>query len=270
VIWVSVFGSSGNLLRTQSGFFVSPDGRFVTTARAIEGAVNAVAKTGDGGIYNVGGILTASKELDLAVLQADAKKVPFVELNKNGNLPVGTRVVVVGSALAGNDGSPRDMTLAAQETDRLEIAAAIPPNSIGSPLVNETGEVVGVVTSAEEKTTARPSGALESLLSRVAADTQARWPATAETRPTPRPTPKPRLVYAPAPAFPPGASQPGLSGTGRFRLTFDANGNVTNVQVVKSTGNPYFDQSAIQTLRQWKSSPSQGWAVTVPVTFRTR
>jgi TonB family protein len=270
VIWVTVFDSKGNLLRTESGFFVSGDGRFVTTERAIEGGVNAVAKTGDGGIHDVTGILTASKELDLAILQADVKKVPFLELNKNSNLAAGAGVVVVGSALAENDGHARQMTIAAHDAGRLEITGAIPPSSVGSPVVNETGQVVGVVTSAGEKTTARPSASLESLLSRLAVGTQARWPATAETRATPKPTPKPRIVYAPAPSFPPGVSQSGVSGTGRFHLTFDANGNVTNVQLVRSTGNPYFDQAAIKTFRQWKSAPSQGWSVTVPVSFQTR
>jgi TonB family protein len=273
VIWVTVFDPKGNLLRTQSGFLISSDGRFVTTARAIEGAVNAVAKTADGGIYNVGGILAASKELDLAVLQADVKPrklLRFLDLNKNDNLSVGADVAVVGSALARDEGSARKMTIAAQQPDRLEIAGATPVSSIGSPVVNENGEVIGVVVSAGEKTIARPSAALDSVLSRVAAGSQARWPATAETHPTPKPTPKPRITYAPAPSFPPGVSQAGVSGTGRFRLTFDANGSVTNIQVVKSTGNPYFDQAAIKGLRQWKSAPSQGWQETVPVTFQTR
>ncbi len=270
VILVTVFDPKGNLLRTQSGFFISADGRFVTTARAIEGGVNAVAKTGDGGIYNVTGIVAASKESDLAVLQADVKRAPFLALHKNGNLSSGPGIVMIGSALAGNDGSAHQTTITAQQADRLEIAGATPASSIGSPVVNEIGEVIGVITVTGQQTTARPATVLGSLLSRVAPDTQARWPATAETSPTPKPTPKPRLVYAPAPAFPPGISQSGLSGTGRFRLVFDANGNVTNVQVVKSTGNPYFDQAAIETLRQWRSAPSQGWAVTVPVTFQTR
>ena len=270
VIWVTVFDAKGNLLRTESGFFISADGRVVTTARAIEGGVNAVAKTADGGIHNVTGILAASKELDLAILQADVKKVPFLELNKNSNPQVGPNVVVVGSGLAGSDGSARQMTIAAQQPDRLEISGASSASSVGSPVVNETGEVIGVVTTSGEKTIAHPSATLESLSSRVAADTQARWPATAETRPTPKATPRPRLVYAPAPAFPPGVSQAGVSGTGRFHLSFDTSGNVTNVQVVKSTGNPYFDQAAIKTLQQWKSAPGQGWAVTVPVTFQTR
>src|SRR5882724_12014921 len=55
VIWLTTFDSKGNLLRTESGFFTTADGRFVTTSHAVEGGVNAVAKTADGGIYNVGG-----------------------------------------------------------------------------------------------------------------------------------------------------------------------------------------------------------------------
>jgi TonB family protein len=273
VIWVTTFDSKGNLLRTESGFFISADGRFVTTSHAVESGVNAVAKTGDGGIYNVSGVLTLSKSADLAVLKADVKPpklLRFLDLNKTGELSAGARVAIVGSALAGNEGNARETTITAQSSDRLEIAGAIAPSSIGSPVVNENGDVIGIVASTGEKTVARPVAALDLVLSRVTPDTQARWPQTAETSPTPHTTPKPRLLYAPAPSFPPGQSLPGQSGTGRFRLTFDAQGNVTNIQIVASTGNPYFDQAAIKTLRQWKSAPSQGWQATVPVTFRTR
>ena len=275
VIWVTAFDTKGNLLRTETGFLISADGRFVTTEHAIEGAVNAVAKTGDGGIYNVTGILAASKASGLAVLQADVKPrklLRFLDLNKTGDLSTGARVTVIGSALGGNEGAARETTITAQSSDRLEIAVAIPVSSVGSPVVNENGDVIGVVTSAGEKTIARPIAALDSMLSRVTAETQARWPQLAEASPSPTPhaTPKPRLLYAPAPSFPPGQSLPGQSGTGRFLLTFDARGNVTNIQIVKSTGNPYFDQAAVKTLRQWKSAPSQGWQATVPVTFRTR
>ena len=271
VVWVTTFDSKGNLLRTESGFFISADGRFISTAHATEGGVNAVAKTSDAGIYNVTGVLTVSKSADLAVLKAEIKPqklLRFLDLNKTGELSVGDRVAVVGSGLAGNEGNARETTITAQSSDRLEIAGATPASSVGSPVVNENGDVVGIVTSAGEKTIARSVAALDSVLSRVTANTQAHW--MAQTTPTPHATPKPRLLYAPAPSFPPGQSLPGQSGTGRFRLTFDPQGNVTNIQIVSSTGNPYFDQSAIKTLRQWKSAPSQGWQATVPVTFRTR
>jgi TonB family protein len=274
VFWITVFDSSGKLLRTETAFFISGDGRFVTTAHAIAGGVNAVAKVGDGRIYNVSGVIAASTTLDLAVLQADVKYVPFLALNRNSNLETNTPIGVVGSGLAGTDGAPRNVTISTQQPDRLEIAGPIPSGSIGSPLVSEKGEVIGVVISAGEKASVRPSNAVDSLLGGITPDAKPRWPEVAQASvtptPSPRATPKPRLVYAPAPSFPPGMSQRGASGTGRFRLTFDAKGNVTNVQVVTSTGNPYFDSAAIQTLRQWKSSPSQGWAVTVPVTFQAR
>jgi TonB family protein len=273
VIWVTTFDSKGNLLRTESGFFISADGKFVTTSHAVEGGVNAVAKTSDGGIYNVDGVLTVSKSADLAVLKADIKPqklLRFLDLTKTGELSTGAKVAVIGSSLAGNEGSAREATITAHSSDRLEIVGATAASSVGSPIVNENGDVVGVITSAGEKTTARPVGELHSVLSRVKPDTQARWAQVAQTSPTPQATPKPRLLFAPAPSFPPGQSLPGQSGTGRFQLTFDAQGNVTDIRIVSSTGNPYFDQAAIKTLRQWKSAPSQGWQATVPVTFRTR
>ena len=273
VIWVTTFDSKGNLLRTESGFFISPDGRFVTTAHAIEGGVNAVAKTVDGGIYNVSGVLTLSKSTDLAVLKAEIKPqklLRFLDLNKTGELSLGTRVSVVGSPLGGNDGNARETTITGQSSDRLELSGVTAPTSVGSPVVNENGDVIGVVTSAGDKTIARPVAALDPLLSRVTADTQARWAQVAAATATPHATPKPRLLYAPAPSFPPGQSLPGQSGSGRFRLTFDPQGNVTDIRILASTGNPYFDQAAVKTLRQWKSAPSQGWQATVPVTFKTR
>ena len=106
-----MFDSSGKLLRTETAFFISGDGRFVTTAHAIEGVVNAVAKMADGRIYDVSGVLAASTTLDLAVLQADVKYVPFLTLNKNPNLETDRRVGVVGSGLAGTDGAARDVSI---------------------------------------------------------------------------------------------------------------------------------------------------------------
>jgi len=272
VIWVTVFDSSGKLLRTQTGFFISADGRLVTTARAIENGINAVAKTADGGIYNVGGILAASKALDLAILQADVKRVPFLRLNSDANMPIGARVAVVGSGLAGSEGAPRQATISTEDADRLEIAASISTGSIGSPVVNANGEVVGIVVSPGEKTEVRPSGSIDRLFSQIASNAVAKWPGTPETRPSPKATPtaKPRLVYAPAPSFPPEVSRSRVSGSGQFRLSFDAKGNVTNVQIVRSTGNNLFDETAIRTFRQWKSAPGREGVVTVPITFQSR
>jgi TonB family protein len=275
VFWITVFDSSGKLLRTETAFFISSDGRFITTAHAIEGAVNAVAKTGDGGIYNVSGVLAASTALDMAVLQADVKRMPFLTLNRSPNLETGTRVGVVGSALAGSAEAARETSISMQQADRAEIAATLLSYSVGSPVVDANGEIVGVVISSGEKATVRPSNTMASLLDRIASDAKPRWPEMAQASvtptPAPRPTPKPRLVYAPAPAFPSEVrSRPGAVWSGRFRLNFNARGNVTNIQIIQSTGNSVLDQSALSTLRQWKSAPGQEWVATIPVTFQSR
>src|SRR5256714_9031224 len=187
VIWVTVFDSKGNLLRTASGFFISADGRFVTTAHAIEGGVNAVAKTADGGIYNVSGLLTVSKSADLAVLKAEVKPqklLRFLDLNKTGELSAGARVAVVGSALAGHEGAARETTITGQSSDRLEIAGTTAASSVGSPVVNENGDVVGIVTSAGEKTIARPRAAMASASARGTSDSPSPGPQMDFTRPT--------------------------------------------------------------------------------------
>jgi TonB family protein len=272
VILVTVFDSSGKLLRNETGFFISEDGRFVTTGRAIDSAVNAVAKTADGGLYNVAGILASSPPLDLVILKADVKRVPFLDLSKNAKAEVGARVGVIGSALAGSEGVPREGTVAAKKPesqgDRLEIAMPS-ASSAGSPVVDENGGLVGIVTSAGEKTIVTSSSALISLQSQIAPEATARWAKTSETSPTPRPTPKPRVVYAPQPAFPAEAhTRPGISRSGRFRVSFNAHGNARNVQIIQSTGNGLLDQVTIGTLRQWKSTPGREWSATVPVTFQ--
>jgi len=270
VIWITVFDPSGKLLRTQTGFFISSDAKLVTTARTIENGINAVAKTADGQIYNISGIFATSKPLDLAILQADVKRVPFVTLNTNANLPVGARVAVVGSGLAGAEGAPREATISAEDSDQLEITPAVSAGLLGSPVVDATGQALGMIVSNGEKATARASSSIKELLSQVPSKAVPKWPGTAETSPSPKPTGKPRLVYAPAPSFPPEVSRPGVSGAGQFRLTFDAKGNVTNVQTIQSTGNKFFDQATINTLRQWKSAPGREGALTVPVTFQAR
>jgi TonB family protein len=275
VFWITVFDSSGKLLRTVTAFFISDDGKFITTARAIEDAINAVAKMADGGIYNVSGVLTVSAALDVAVLQADVKRVPFLTLSKNSSLEAGARVAVVDCGLAGAAGAAREATILAQQPDRLKIAATLSAGSIGSPAVDTNGEVVGLVTSSGEEAIVRPANVLNSLLARIASEAKPRWPESAlavvMATPAPRATPKPRLVFAPAPAFPDDVRSPsGSSWSGRFSLSFDSRGNVTKVQIARSTGNERLDRAAISTLRQWKSGPGQEWVVTVPVTFQTR
>lgn len=173
--------------------------------------------------------------------------------------------------------------------DRVGIVAPISASAIGSPVANRNGEIIGIVTTRNEQGEAldlvRPSSAVQSFISEVAPDATARWPEMAQTSPSPHPTPKPspglagrgkssnerRIVYKPQPNYPFEArSHAPETRTGRFQLHFDATGNVTAVQIVKSTGNDILDRASTKALEQWRSEPGQEWITTIPITFENR
>jgi len=290
VILVTVFDRSGRLLRTGTGFFISEDGRFVTNSHIVEGGANAVAKSADGKIRNVTGVLTSSDELDLAVLKAETKTgVPFLPLKKGSERQTDTSVAVIGSSLVRREQPLATATISArrsdQRGDRLETSNPISNDAEGSPVVDASGEVLGIVTPTRAQGTieavVRPASTLESLLAQIKPDTKARWAAASSGSLSPQPNPSPqpsaraagenrksKLTYNPAPRYPPDARLSRVSGSGRFRIIFSADGAARDVRVIESTGKPVLDQAAADSLRQWKSEPGHEWSVVVPITFK--
>ncbi|MCX7947808.1 MAG: TonB family protein [candidate division WOR-3 bacterium] len=62
------------------------------------------------------------------------------------------------------------------------------------------------------------------------------------------------------PVYPKRAKQQGWEGTVVLSFSVDANGSVFNIQVIRSSGYPDLDNSAIQALSQWKFAPKPGKA----------
>src|SRR5206468_1582176 len=100
------------------------------------------------------------------------------------------------------------------------------------------------------------------------------WSAAPQESATPTPPPRVarRVLSNPAPRYPAEARSIRVGptrGSGKYRVTFDANGAVKNVQVIQSTGQPILDRAAVDGLRQWKAEPGPGdWTVLVPITFQ--
>jgi TonB family protein len=292
VILVSVFDNSGKLLRTGTGFFVADDGRFVTSKSVTEGAANAVAKMSDGRIFNVSGILADGNALDLSVLKAESKKpVPFVAPAKGGPPAIGAPIAIVGSSLGQHKTALSEGKISARKSDQggewLELSATVSSESVGAPVVNQDGDVIGIVTSQSAPGGAanivRLSTEVDSLLAHVAKDAVAAWqvqaPPPPAVGPTPPRTPKTlvgragpnsRLTYSPIPQYPTAArhSHFPIKGNGRYRVTFTAKGDVRNVEILQSTHSDLLDAAAADALRKWKAAPGQEWTATVPITFQ--
>ncbi|WP_372794265.1 energy transducer TonB [Pontiella sp.] len=78
---------------------------------------------------------------------------------------------------------------------------------------------------------------------------------------------KPRVVYQPAPVYPPELARKGMQGTVYVLFLVDKSGRTKDLKVQKST-HPAFNNPALKAVKQWKFEP--GKRKGKPVQFRMR
>src|SRR5438093_9835275 len=208
IIELTVFDAKGQLLRTGNAFFVSRDGLLVTSWKIVADAAYGVAKSPDGKIRNVTGVVASAQEADLAILRAETKiGVPFLPPAKNSeSIAVNAWTVVIGSSLQHKEQPVAAGTITSlgsdPKKDAFQISGAIPNDAAGAPVVDAEGEVVGIAT----KNGLRPTDLLDPLLAQSKSAGTGRWSSAPVESPTASPTPKlarnPRVVYNPAPRYP--------------------------------------------------------------------
>jgi TonB family protein len=279
IVELTVFDAKGQLLRSGTAFYVARDGLLATSLDLVADAAYGVAKSSDGKIRNVNGLIDFSKNSGLAILRAETKTgVAFLPLQKNSeSIAVNAWGVVIGNALQHKEqpmaGGMITSRGADPKKDAFQIGGTIPSDAVGAPVVDANGEVVGVVT-AGGKNDIQPSGQIEPLLAAIKPSMGGHWSAAPQESPTPTPGPRVarRVLSNPAPRYPAEARSIRIGpnrGSGKYRVTFDVNGTVKNVQVIQSTGQPILDRAAVDGLRQWKAEPgASDWTVLVPITFQ--
>ena len=130
-----------------TGFFVSPDGLLATNRHVIEGAGAITAVTNNGAIFLFERIVAQPPGVDLAILKFHATDVPFLKLGESTRAVEGQKVIVIGNP-TGLMGTVSDGIISAFRENRslIQITAPISPGSSGSPVMDETGQVIGVAT----------------------------------------------------------------------------------------------------------------------------
>lgn len=158
VVRLAVDGSQG--VGEGSGFIISDDGVIVTNSHVVAGAdrIEVTLDTGETRPAEILGVDQVGS--DLAVIKIDGEGLPVAELGDSDALQVGDQVVAIGNAL-GLDGAPsvtsgivsalqrwiQEDETGALLTDVIQTDAAINPGNSGGPLVNASGEVVGINTA---------------------------------------------------------------------------------------------------------------------------
>ena len=131
-----------------SGFVLSADGYIMTNAHVVDEADSLVVTLPDKREFK-GKVVGKDKRTDVAVVKIDAKELPAVTIGNVGNLKVGQWVVAIGSPF-GLENTVTAGIVSAKQRDTgeylpfIQTDVAINPGNSGGPLINMSGEVVGI------------------------------------------------------------------------------------------------------------------------------
>ncbi len=148
---IETFDAKDNTLARGSGFFIASD-RVITNRHVIERSNRVEIHLLDGKKIPVRGVIAIDGEGDLALLQIDMPKaVSAAPLPIVKAIPQeGEAVVVIGNPYGLEGSVSNGIVSAVREIPGygkiIQITAAISPGSSGSPVVNMSGQVIGVAT----------------------------------------------------------------------------------------------------------------------------
>jgi S1-C subfamily serine protease len=146
VVEILTFDQQNNLLKTGTGFFISPDGILLTNYHVISGGSGIIAKTPTGAVYILKSVVSYSEAYDVAELQFLTTDAPYLTLGHSSGAVEGQRVLVIGNPV-GLEGTVSDGIISAFRDNRsmIQITAPMSPGSSGSPVLDEAGKVIGIV-----------------------------------------------------------------------------------------------------------------------------
>ena len=135
-----------------SGVNITPSGLIITNQHVIEDAEKIVivfTTKGELKAFDVSMIVAKSTEKDIAVLKIDARSLPYVPLGSSIDISPGEKVYAIGNP-AGYRNTISDGIISQkrsfQGVSYLQITSPISSGSSGGPVVNEKGQVIGIVT----------------------------------------------------------------------------------------------------------------------------
>jgi S1-C subfamily serine protease len=139
------------LLGTGTSFFVSSDGYLLTNHHVVGGCEQMLILTADG--EYPARVVDSNQEVDLALLKVDKSGMPFAPFAAWLPEP-GDTAYAVGYPLLGelrgikiSDGIVSGLSGQGGDETRLQLSVPLQPGNSGGPVLDETGLVIGVVSS---------------------------------------------------------------------------------------------------------------------------
>ena len=153
VVEIVALNRKGSATKFGTGFFISSDGQLITNRHVINGASSLVAFDSLGARLPFERVISQDDDPllpDLALLKFGVKDVPFLKFRASYDIAEGDKVIVIGNP-AGLTSTVSDGIISGFRKNGLgyqliQITAPISSGSSGSPVLDENGEVIGIVT----------------------------------------------------------------------------------------------------------------------------
>lgn len=149
VVKIVVYDMDREISGLGSGFFINPQGHLVTNFHVLKGAFSAEVIAHDGEKYPIRTVISQIPDLDLIKVSVDVPEVRWLDII--GDVPeIAEQVLVVGSPLGLDQSVSEGIVSAVRELPALgkffQTTAPISPGSSGSPVLNMSGSVIGIVS----------------------------------------------------------------------------------------------------------------------------
>ncbi|MCJ8007027.1 S1C family serine protease [Lederbergia wuyishanensis] len=143
VVTISTDDSKG------TGFSISSDGKILTNYHVIEGNERVIVAFPEEGMF-IAEVVEIFPEIDLALLTIDSENLPYLQLSNQSKILKDEPIVFIGNPLhfhgIVNEGRILDYTQLIDWQDMVVmIKAPVYRGNSGSPVLNEDGQVIGVV-----------------------------------------------------------------------------------------------------------------------------
>ncbi len=137
-----------------SGVIFTEDGYIITNAHVVSGADEIIVRTYEGKEYS-SKLIGFNRDTDIAVVKIEASGLKKAHFTSIKNVKVGEMVIAIGSPFAIEQtvtfgvvsAKGRDITLSGDllpMVDLIQTDTAINPGNSGGPLINISGQVIGI------------------------------------------------------------------------------------------------------------------------------
>ena len=145
--------SGRKILGTGSGFFITEDGYFLTNYHVVHGGGVIQLATEKGNL--TAKVIRVDPDVDLALLKVDSGTFQSISFLGADEVALGTDIFTIGFPIPKIQGFSPKMTKGVissikgmnDDEKEYQIDAAIQPGNSGGPVLNNNGELVGVVVA---------------------------------------------------------------------------------------------------------------------------